>query len=254
MKKPNYAYPEVLKSRLPVYIQNDAADDSHSRDAAALLTRTYAHAQDLFCHIVGDVPNPHRTYKPFTSLALNEGHGASADSSLDALSLHGYHHHKLALGSFSKDASNAIGAIGFRFTGENGTKQADGCTAHCGRPHFDDSSMYRTLNLSHSMFASKDSNTSRPTTEITRLDICYVPGSGRIAGLIFHDSYGDHMTERLAWRQWGAAGHEPEGLAKVTQEPPKDDQEWRFVGLAGDFDHTMWGDVLARVSGIWRRV
>lgn len=253
MKKPNYAYPEVLRNRLPVPFQNDAADDSHSRDAAAVMTKTFSRGGDLFCHIVGDIPNPHRTYKAFTSLALNEAHGASTEHFLEALSIHGYHHHTFAPGHFSKDSVNAIGAIGFRFTGEKASVHEDGCTAHYGRPHLKDQSMYKTLNLAGSN-TSKDSRTSRPTTEITRLDVCFVPGTGRIAALVFHDNYGSQTTERLAWRQWGAAGHEPEGLTRVTQEPPKDDQQWRFVGLAGDFDHTVWGDVLARVSGIWRRV
>ena len=260
MKRPNYAYPEVLKERLPIYVRNDAADDSYARDAAAIMVQTYSRSNDLFSHIVGDLANPHRKFKPFVSLDINESHGAH-DRALCRLSLHAYHHHRLAPGHFSRDADNAIGAIGFRFVGDTAAKE-DGCSQHLGRPHFEDSSKYAVLDLTvRSVSAPNIANanatqavTKTPDVDITRLDIAYVPGSGRIAALTFYDNFGDAATPRLAWKQWGAAGHEPEGLKVVRQEPPMDGGRWRFVGLCGEWDESIWGSVLSRVGGIWRRV
>jgi hypothetical protein len=260
MKKPNYAYPEVLAARLPVFIQNDAADDSYSRDAAAIMVQTYSRSNDLFSHIVGDMPNPHRKYKPFVSLDLNEGHG-SRDNALSGLSLHAYHHHTLAPGRFSKDSHNAIGAIGFRFLGDKDLK-ADHCTHHIGRPHFEDSSKFAFVDLAKRAISAPANATNGAvpaptkveTDDITRIDVAYVPGSGRIAALTFYDKYGDATTARLTWKQYGSEGREPEGLKVVKQEPPADGERWKFVGLCGDLDETIWGTVLSRVGGIWRRV
>jgi hypothetical protein len=261
MKRPNYAYPEVLKARLPVYIRNDAADDSYARDAAAIIVQTYNRNNELFSHIVGDLPNPHRKYKPFVSLEMNEAHG-TRDNTLCGLSLHAYHHHTLAPGHFSKDSDNAIGAIGFRFLGDKDNLKADKCSQHIGRPHFDDSSKFASLDMTTRAISAPSNATNGGTPEppktstidITRIEIAYVPGSGRIASLTFYDKFGDAATARLAWKQWGSSGREPEGLKVVKQEPPADGGKWKFVGLCGDLDESIWGTVLSRVGGIWRRV
>ena len=248
MKRPNYAFPEVLKARLPIFVRNDAADDSYSSDAASIMVRTYTHGNDLFSHIVGDIANPHRKYRAFVSLSLNEGgSGGTAQRQLCGLSLHAFHHHSLAPSwtYFSRDSNNAIGAIGFRFMGDTDIKE-DKCGQWFGRPHFDDSSRFRSLDIAGSG-VSKEVN-------IVKIDIYYVPGSGRIAGLAFYDDFGGFVTERLAWRQWDRPGKEPEGLKTVTQEPPKDGALWKFVGVLGDWDEGVWGSVLSRFSGIWRKM
>lgn len=266
MKRPNYAYPEVLRARLPVFIRNDAANDSFSRDAAAIKVQFYSHNNDLWCQLVGDNANPHRKYAPFASLDFNEGH-AGDTRPLTGLSLHAYHHHSLVPGHFSKDANNAIGAIGFRFSGDKDVK-ADNCSFHSGKPRFEDSSKWRHLDLRPSLSkispasdqklgnssGLRADNSQQFSTEIIAIDISYVPGTGRIAGLAFFDKFGEATTERLGWKQWTAAGLEPEGLKVVKQIPPVDGQQWRFVGIMGDWDESIWGTVLSRVSGIWRRV
>jgi hypothetical protein len=88
---------------------------------------------------------------------------------------------------------------------------------------------------------------------ITKIEIFHLPGSGRIAGMVFHDAVGE--TE-LAWKQWDESKGMPSNMLREVQYPPKDSAKWRFVGLMGDWDHGLMGrnKVLARVSGIWRKV
>lgn len=250
MKRPNYGYPEVLRARLPIQIENDAADDSWTQDAAAVMTHAFSRNDDLFCHIIGDPLSARRTYKSFTSLTLNESQhrtGKDVQNQLARLSLHGYHHHLLSPGRFSKDSNRAIGAIGFAFAHDSASakgKNLDACSIHYGRPTFhDDTNSFKAIDFAK----------GATPADITRIDISYVPGTGRIAGIALVDKFGQAVTERLAWKQWESAGHEPAGLKVVTQQPPSDGSQWRFVGVCGDFDSTMWGEVLARVSGIWRR-
>ncbi|KAF2092680.1 hypothetical protein NA57DRAFT_82045 [Rhizodiscina lignyota] len=290
MKRPIYPYPEILRNRLPTFIRNDVAEDAFAHDAAAALTKTYAHNNDLFCHIVGDAPNPDRKYRPFTSLELSEKHD---NNHVTAISIHGHHHHHLSPSRFSKTAQDAIGVLGFRFLRDetNGReRQADRCTEHYGTPSYDRKSvksleLYKSGNVNAPMplasaakqqgqavrslltnLPAADSapktraslpGAGQPDVSITRIDISYVPGSGRIAGIVFYDVFNGAAAERLAWRQWGMAGNEPHALVTVKQSAPgvaADGRSWRFVGMAGDWDHSIWGDVLARVSGVWRKV
>lgn len=169
LKRPNYAYPEVLAARLPVPLRNDALPTAFPSSAAARLTQAFARGDELHCILVGDEPNPNRTIKPFTSLAMAPNSAAAAPvidgvvastapentaadddalPQLARLSLHSYHHHALSLSSFSKGSSHAIGAIGFRFTNSGPSSSSssasssskkkaaeekdDGCTHHAG--------------------------------------------------------------------------------------------------------------------------
>jgi hypothetical protein len=179
MKRPNYAYPEILKARLPMHISNDAADDSYSRDAAALKVQTFAKNNDLFSHLVGDVANPYRKYSAFVSLDLNDVQGGH-DNVLCGLSLHAYHHHMWSRSSFSKDSTDAIGAIGFRFARDKREEmKLDGCCHHVGKPRFEDPTKYPKLEL----LSEGAKDLKKPDVDITKIEIYYVPGSGRIAGL-----------------------------------------------------------------------
>ncbi|KAF2754729.1 hypothetical protein EJ05DRAFT_131526 [Pseudovirgaria hyperparasitica] len=251
MKRPDFAYPEVLRMRLPVPNANDASDDSMTQDAAAIKTQAFSRDNDLYTHLVGDPPLARRTYKAFTSLDLNETprgrvQAQKGENTLRKICLHSYHHHSLAWSSFDADADGAIGAIGFGFAHDPPSdKNSKDCFLHhYGHPSGDAESKCKVLDL----------GSKTASTEITRIDICFVPGTGRIAGIVFYDDFVDATTERLAIRQWGAAGREPDGLQVVTQTPPDDGEKWRFVGVCGEFDSSMFGEVLARVSGIWRRV
>ncbi|KAF2437023.1 hypothetical protein EJ08DRAFT_691327 [Tothia fuscella] len=243
MKRPIYAYPEVLKARLPIFIRNDASDDTYSGDAAVQKVKTYTKNDDLFSHLVGDVANPYRKYTAFVSLDFNEGTGPG--NTLCGISLHTYHHHSMSRSRFSMDAAGAIGGIGFQFASDkDDSLKADNCAHHFGKPRFEAANQYHHLHI-------KEKN--KPEIEITKIIISYIPGSGRIAGIEFFDKLGDASTRRLFLTQWSAAGREPQGLKKVAQEPPADGSQWKLVGMMGDFDHSIWGSVLARVSGIWRR-
>jgi hypothetical protein len=178
MKRPNYAYPEVLRSRLPTYIRNDASDDSYSRDAAVLKVHTFSKDNDLFCHLVGDVANPYRKYAPFVSLDFNEAQ--NHQNALCGLSLHAYHHHSWSTSRFSKDSENAIGAIGFRFLSDKREElKLDDCSHHCGKPRFEDPTKYPKLEL----VCPGPKDLKQPDVEITKIEISYLPGTGRIAGL-----------------------------------------------------------------------
>jgi hypothetical protein len=178
IKRPNYAYPEVLRSRLPVFIRNDAADDSYSRDAASLKVHTFSKDNDLFCHLVGDVANPYRKYTPFVSLDFNEAQ--SHGNALCGLSLHAYHHHSWSTSRFSKDSESAIGAIGFRFTSDKHEDlKPDDCSHHCGKPRFEDPTKYPKLEL----VSAGTKDLKKSDVNIDKIEIYYLPGCGRIAGL-----------------------------------------------------------------------
>lgn len=186
------------------------------------------------------------------------------EPTITRLSLHSYHHHALSLSSYSKHSSHAIGAIGFRFdaaVSKKTNEKDDGCTHHAGSPSFHTLSStggpsWRSLELA--------GHPGHPPVEIVRVDVFYVPRERRICGLAFFDAFAGEAAERLAWRQWevdaeeeGRAarkGEMPEGCVCVRQEPPRDGAKWRFVGLSGEWDESVWGSVLARVGAVWRRV
>jgi hypothetical protein len=256
MKRPNYAYPEVLKERLPVPIHNDVLSDL-STDGAYLKTAAYAHAGSLwFEHdMVGD---PKATsaelhqkfgvggkYEDFSTLELTEPHGSTGANPLRRIAFHRY-----TLSSFKswlsttglKQAENAIGAIGLARIHDNTTEaESDGCNRHLGHLHrSDEAADFKVLELGN--------------VDITKIEVAYVPGSGYIAGVTFFDQIDGQHTERLRWRQW--EGKEPQGLVKVVNEPPDrgDGTIWEFVGLAGSWVDTLGkGHVLARLSGIWKK-
>ncbi|KAF2749688.1 hypothetical protein M011DRAFT_511702 [Sporormia fimetaria CBS 119925] len=258
MKRPNYAYPEVLKERLPIPIHNDILSDL-STDGAYLKTIAYSHEDNLWFEpdMVGD-PKANAVdlsskfgslskYEDFSTLELTEARGSEERSALRRISLHRYR-----LSSWRgwvakagiKRADDAIGAIGVaRVHDDPAAATADGCVHHIGHVHhgdLNDSANFKALELGN--------------VDITKIDVAYIPGSGYIAGLTFYDQMDGQYTERLQWRQW--EGREPPGLVHVTNEPPDrgDGTIWCFAGLAGSFIDTMGnGHVLARVSGIWKK-
>jgi hypothetical protein len=257
MKRPNYAYPEVLKERLPIPIHNDILSDL-STDGAYLKTAAYARTADLWFEpdMVGDqkATSTELTrkfgvggkYEDFSTLELTEPRGSTGANPLRRIALHRY-----SLSSFKswlsttglKQAENGIGAIGLaRIHDDAAEAESDGCNHHLGHMHRgDDSTAYKVLELGN--------------VDVTKLEITYVPGSGYIAGVTFFDQIDGQPTERLRWRQW--EGKEPQGLVKVVNEPPNrgDGAVWQFVGLAGSWIDTLGkGHLLARVSGIWKKV
>jgi hypothetical protein len=256
MKRPNYAYPEVLKERLPIPIHNDILSDL-STDGAYLKTAAYAHAGTIwFEHdMVGDPKvndaELHQKfgvggkYEDFSTLELTEPRGSTGANPLRRIAFHRY-----TLSSFKswlsttglKQAENAIGAIGLARIHDNTAEaESDGCNRHLGHLHrSDDSTDFKVLELSN--------------VDITKIEVAYVPGSGYIAGVTFFDQINGQHTERLQWRQW--EGKEPQGLVRVVNEPPDrgDGTVWEFAGLAGSWIDTLGkGHVLARVSGIWKK-
>jgi hypothetical protein len=258
MKRPNYAYPEVLKERLPVPIHNDILSDL-STDGAYLKTVAFANDDNMWFEpdMVGD-PKANGAdlsqkfgslskYEDFSTLELTEPRGSEGPKPLRRISLHRYRLSSWrgwVAKSGLKRADNAIGAIGIARAHDNPeAAEADGCVHHIGHIHHgdqDDADNFKALELGN--------------VDITKIDVAYIPGSGYIAGMTFYDQVEGQHTERLRWKQW--EGKEPAGLVHITNEPPDrgDGAVWEFVGLAGSFVDTMGnGHVLARVTGIWKR-
>ncbi|ORY14614.1 hypothetical protein BCR34DRAFT_222837 [Clohesyomyces aquaticus] len=255
MKRPNYAYPEVLKERLPVPIHNDILSDL-STDGAYLKTVAYASSGNMWFEpdMVGD-PKANdedldkkfgnSKYEDFSTLELTEPQGSKSLNPLRRIALHRY---RPSLSIFAKSAlkqaENAIGAIGLaRLQDDPAAAEADGCMHHLGHLHRSDrdkAETFKCLELGN--------------VDITKIDIQYIPGSGFIAGVTFFDQIDGQHTERLRWKQW--EGKEPEGLVHVMNEPPDrgDGTVWKFVGLAGSWiDTVAHGHVLARLTGIWKK-
>ncbi|TKA72048.1 hypothetical protein B0A49_05620 [Cryomyces minteri] len=273
MKKPNYAYPEVLERRLPIFVGNSSSDTSASRDPIAELMAEETRLiepHDLFWKATGDDLHQDRSNEPFVLLNLDPG------KTIDRMSFHAHRQHWYAASRFSKASAGAIAAIGLRYNtdhrGANPNK-GDACSTHCGRPSKNSDDFHVSdLDLTPASLASAEPiNSLAPTaprtaaaasttSAVTRLDICHDPGSGRIAGLILYTSLANAAgleTESVAWRQWGGAAARPPASVKVTsQEPPCDGGTWRFVGFCGSFDTSAFKTcrVLSRVSGVWRRV
>jgi len=257
MKRPNYAYPEVLKERLPIPIHNDTLSDL-STDGAYLKTAAYAKEGDVwFDHdMVGDptLNDDHLSttfgygskYEHFSTLEHTEPHQNRPHNPLRRISLHRY---RMNMGGFLtraglKRAKDAIGAIGLAFERDDpSTAQPDGCTMHLGHLHSsgnDDANNFKALNIGN--------------VDITQIDVQYFPGSGYIASITFYDQINGVNTERLRWKQW--EGKDPEGLVHVINAPPDrgDGTVWKFIGLCGTWVDTMGqGHVMARISGVWKK-
>ncbi|KAL2352368.1 hypothetical protein BJ546DRAFT_1064113 [Cryomyces antarcticus] len=273
MKKPNYAYPEVLERRLPIFVGNSSSDTSASRDPIAELMAKETRLiepHDLFWKATGDDLHQDRKNEPFVLLNLDPG------KTIDRMSFHAHRQHWYAASRFSKASAGAIAAIGLRYNTDHraaNPHKDDACSTHCGRPSKNSDDFHVSdLDLTPASLAPSDpTNSLAPaapkaraaastTSAITRLDICHDPGSGRIAALILYTSLANTAgleTESVAWRQWGGAAAAPPGSVKVTsQEPPCDGGTWRFVGFCGTFDTSAFKTcrVLSRVSGVWRRV
>jgi hypothetical protein len=253
MTRPNYAYPEVLKERLPIMIGNDALDDSEVSDPAAVLTREFVKENDLYFHIIGDAQNSRTKYISFSSLSLNESPHhrpkPGEENFITGICFHSFRHHSVVWSTFDRESHNAIGAIGFRFAhDEKDAKSSTGHTCHNqfkGHVSDDSDCIVKTLDLSP--------NKASGNTDINRIEISYVPGSGRIGAITLYDDFAGNTSGRVSFKQWGSTNKEPHGVKTVVQEPPRDGQ-WRFVGMCGDFVESGFGQVLSRVSGIWRKI
>lgn len=257
INRPNYPVPELLERRLPTFVGNDALEDTLSHDKAVILTRKHAHDDDLYFNLAGDIPHPRRSYEDFTSLDVSEPNSRSGEvNRVTHLSIHAYQHRWWKISAFSKDSRSAIGSIGLSFskttTNQSKRKGADGCKSHFGGRPSSQAANFHSIGLSLQKQAS--------TQDISKIEIFYVPGSGRIAKVTFYEGmmgFGDQAMPVLTWAQWeldGSNGKEPEGLKRVVQSPPMDGSRWQFAGLCGCFDNSFCGKVLARVSGVWRRV
>ncbi|CAI6321109.1 unnamed protein product [Periconia digitata] len=262
MKRPNYAYPEVLAQRLPIPIHNDILSDL-STDGAYLKTIAFARSgeDDMWFEpdMVGDPKASDDDFKEkfgmggryedFSTLELTEPRGSKGANPLRRISLHKYTLSSLKswiASSHLKNAENAVGALGFALVHASPDREevrADGCTHHLGDTHFhssSESSNFKALDLGN--------------VDVTKIEIAYIPGSGYISGITFYDHVDGQETARLSWRQW--EGKEPPGLVRKINEPPErgDGTVWQFVGLAGSWVDTMGkGHLLARLSGIWKK-
>jgi hypothetical protein len=291
MRRPIYMYPEVLKARLPTFIRNDAATDRRSRDPVILKLKQYDN-NDLWANLVGDNLNPQRTYMPFVSLERNESteyDNALIGLSIHAYS-HNKRYHFSQWWAESDRAIGGIGfrfendsdtpeqdgctqweghydfddpRLYKKLVLRNRAKDLKKSMEQLEEKHHH-RSMFDAISGKESRankFDEKESNAqpkvdlAKAATEdrnITKIEIFHIPGTGRIAGVVFHDSVGP--TE-LAWKQWEETTGASSNMHREEQFPPKDGTKWKFVGLMGDWDHGLMGrnKVLARVSGIWRK-
>ncbi|OCL07562.1 hypothetical protein AOQ84DRAFT_377569 [Glonium stellatum] len=252
MKRPNYAYPEALKARLPVPVHDDAGVDL-SNDTAYLKTQAHANDNDLwFRHdMVGDAKDPELSqnlgskYTPFSTLDWSEPLGTGVKNPLRRIVFHRYKHHSYPwTNDFFKKSDDAVGALSFGFLQDDeGDKQQDGCTHMVGEVRWGERhnlARWSTFDISG--------------LDITSVDVSYVPGHKRIAGMVFHDKVAGLTSDRFTFKSW--EGNEPEGLVHELLEPPdqEDGTVWKFVGLSGQFiSHPLQHEVLARVSPIWRK-
>lgn len=256
MKRPNYAYAEVLKERLPLPIHNSIISDL-SDDGAYLKTVAYVREDNIWFEpdMVGDpkAKDDFETkfgmgskYEDFSTLELTEPRGNQGANPLRRITLHRYSLSTVKSWISTtglKQAENAIGAIGIARIHDNPSEaETDGCNIHLGHLHGgnDETTDFKALDLGNA--------------DITKIEVAYTPGTGYIAGLTFFDQVNGQETERLKWKQW--EGKEPKGVVHVLNEPPERDDGtvWQFVGLAGSWIDTLGkGHVLARVTGIWRK-
>lgn len=242
MKRPNYAYPENLKDRLPVFIHNDAKDDYFSNDQVVKKLLYYKRDRELFARLIGPSPNPHRSQVSFTSLDMNEE--KSDDNPIVALSLHAYHH-SVIHSRFSKVAENAIGGIGFRFQQDtpvqDGTDSEDGCTVREGAANFEARKFVKLPAV----------GLPKAPIQISKIVVSYLPTPGYIAGLEFYND--SSPLPCLSWKQWGTQKEQPAGLIVETQQPHREGN-WTFIGLTGYWDVSVTKSrVLSSISGIWKK-
>lgn len=275
INKPNYPVPELLEQRLPVFSGNDATDETLSDDAAVILTMQHAHGDDLYFHLIGDVPHPHRKYKTFSTLEVSDPRRLTTGpvNRVKRISIHAYRRHGWNWSRYGKASDSGIGALGFTWMYNSLPKEkiktkSDGCTDHFGGHVQDDEKDYRTADINPGSSGPASDSSPGTAIGIARIDVQYCPGDGRIASLTFYESppsmqgaMVDKSLPVLTWRQWdhdGSDGRLPEGLKTITQSPPQDDSRWAFVGICGAFDDEgLWrgrGKVLARVSGVWRKL
>ena len=293
MKRPIYMYPEVLKARLPVFIRNDAITTRRSRDPVIIKLKQFDN-NDLWANLVGDDLNPKWTYRPFVSLERNESNDRpELNNTLLGLSIHAYAHSKRYhfLPQWWEDSHRAIGGFGFRFEEDRHDPAEDEMTQWEGEYQSHDRRLFSSLLFRNLIKNMKDEikENDKPKEEhrhrwmpehhskaikpdaaleqreekpnlhaaasehknIEKIDIYYVPNSSRISGMVFYDGMG---ATKLAWKQW--EGAKPSNVEREEQFPPRDGTKWQFVGLMGDWVTDVMGNnkVLARVSGIWRKV
>ncbi|KIW07298.1 uncharacterized protein PV09_02148 [Verruconis gallopava] len=125
---------------------------------------------------------------------------------------------------------------------KNSIKEMFNSSAHATIPEVKEAEAFKKLDANN--FASKDKN-------IEKIEVFWVPGTGRIAGMVFHDDVGG----MLSWKQWEGISDKPAAMHSEMQYPPNDGTRWQFVGLMGNWctDKIGHNKVLARVSGIWRK-
>ena len=253
MKRPNYAYPEVLKARLPVPVHDDTGTNL-STDGAYLMTESHVHDGNLWYRhdMVGDAidPESHKNlgsnYKHFCTLDWSEPLGKEVQNPLRRIVFHLYeHHHYPMTNEFFKKSDCAIGALGFGFEQDDeDDKQGDGCTRVAGEVRW--RARHKSANWSTFDISGLD---------ITNVVISYVPGQKRIAKMVFQDKLDGSTNDVFTFKSW--EGNEPEALIHESLEPPDqgDGAVWRFVGLSGSFiSHPIQNQVLARVSPIWKKM
>ena len=181
-----------------------------------------------------------------------------AENRISRISIHAHQHSWWRMSGFSRESHLAVGTIGLKFVKSTGKRPEKASYDKCN-VHFGGKAGTEDRHIAVQDIQTSDKGDAEG---IRQIEISYVPGSGRIAGIEFREGRSGEMDAgkslpSLYWRQWERddSKGEPEGLKRIVQGPPSDGDRWRFVGLCGHFDQSfLGGSVLSRVSGIWRRV
>ena len=290
MKRPIYVYPEVIKARLPVFIRNDAATARRSRDPVILKLKQFDNNDLWAELIGDDLDPKWSYRHFVSLERNESTDNVDLVNPLVGMSIHAYaHSHRYhVLPQWWKESHRSIGGFGFKFENDTHKADQDGCTQWEGENQSDDRSLFKSLMFHNTIKDMKEEIKVKPEEEshhrwmpghsskaikpdgnmetvvrktslheaasehknIERIDVYHTPGTGRIAGLVFWDSYG---ATPLAWKQW--EGVKPSNVKCVEHYPPRD-AKYAFVGVMGDWTTDVFGNnkVLSRFSGIWRKV
>ncbi|MCJ1319163.1 hypothetical protein MMC15_004496 [Xylographa vitiligo] len=242
-----YTYPGKLAMRLPVG-QNPPLHHPRPKFPHVPLPQTskeesaaisaYAVRDDLhFSPLCGDAPSlPHALldrgkHKAFCTLEATL-------SPLTKLRFHAHEHHYGDLFGdcrrHSKGSQGCLSAVGFSTRADADARPLeDGTHHHVGHPNDNLTYWSRLADLGFAKAA--------------KVAVEYVPGSGRVAGVVVRDGGGNEVT---SWRQYGLAKVErPKGLRVEEQSPPEGKGGWLLVGFWGSVDAV----VVLRVGAVWKR-
>ncbi|MCJ1287446.1 hypothetical protein MMC26_006797 [Xylographa opegraphella] len=241
-KTPHTTITKTAQTKIPHSAPSDPSTSSRNshkptKEETAAISAFAARDDLYFSPLCGDAPS-------LTHALLDRGkHKAfcTLEPSLSALTKVRFHAHEHHYGDLfgdcrrhSKSSQGCLAAIAFS-TRANATARPleDGTHHRVGHPNGNLTYWSRLADLG---FA-----------KVAKVLVEYVPGSGRVAGLVLRDAGGNEIT---SWRQYGQAKVErPKGVRVEVQSPPDGKAGWLLVGFWGSVDAV----VVLRVGAVWKR-